>query len=861
MLGVQRDDAKQRATDFQDLALRFEELQIKVTGKEHEMEQAMIRNKIEHKEVIERLGNELSDIEERYKDLAKKNTNSENELKQKNEEIEQAREEINRIRAECSFCQSQVEDTSNALKEVEMLLKNEKKEQERAMQEYQQLEGQYKAEILALKNSCSEKDNELRLQTSNLLGKEEELKESNSTVSSLNEALLRKNLEIEDLLGQLKEASEKNSEMKYEVSSLAEKLQNLQQILNDVESSLKITKEEEEKMRISLENEKTRNLQLKEEAEILQNELNKAKELESEVNKMKEKIEELEGNKEELEFQANFAMSQVEEITSQFQVITSKNQTLEDEAAKIKKDSCQVEIKHEEALKELRAKETKVAEMISELNKSREEFSLLQAKYEKMCLEKCNNEGTLQELMMSRDKSVNMAENKVKSLQERVSAKVKQISKLQSEIKSLKSQLKSQEKLTQKMESDLSAANENCKALEQSNTEITDAIKQKEKSIEESYEQLRVTSDKKEKEREHLEKKMDELKKTAEISNEQCLFAQKELASAKQAYEADISEMCRTLETYKMENEKLMNVKEKELDQKTKDILESKDKLESLVRERDQELQMFQKQIAEKNEKIEELIQKLISANKVPREEKQPKAPFDMDVEMVSVKAKGREEIESSRKSPNGTMDQAHTQRTESPHVRKLFPKSPLATPSTTPRASLQTPQSILRYGDDRPGKSKRVAFNFNDDESSDEEDPLNKRQRVPNTSATSKLPSKIISVKPTVRESPKLVVPPTPKGTRTEKVYNRGHSDKKSPGLDKAKKVRNSEEIDQFNKLFPKQTGVEEKGRKSEEKSKKPAFKSKIKKVVPRTKKSSTEKMDLSWFDADSAFGFGSEE
>ena len=174
--------------------------------------------------------------------------------------------------------------------------------------------------------------------------------------------------------------------------------------------------------------------------------------------------------------------------------------------------------------------------------------------------------------------------------------------------------------------------------------------------------------------------------------------------------------------------------------------------------------------------------------------------------------------------------------------------------------AIARTPQGILKSREERPDKSKRVIFSL--DNSEDEEDPLERKKKSPKVFGTVRLPNKIIPVKPTVRASPKLFAPTTPKANNGDR-----YKISEVPGK-RAKRAESEEhaatgEMDKFKMLFPDQED-EKKAKQVKDKTaaKKTPFKSKIKKVVPRGKKTSTkEKVDLSWFDSDSVFGFGMEE
>lgn len=175
--------------------------------------------------------------------------------------------------------------------------------------------------------------------------------------------------------------------------------------------------------------------------------------------------------------------------------------------------------------------------------------------------------------------------------------------------------------------------------------------------------------------------------------------------------------------------------------------------------------------------------------------------------------------------------------------------------------ATPRTPQGILKSREDRNENSKRVIFNLVDSE--EDEDPLQRTNKSPRISGTLKLQNKTIAMKPTIRASPKIVVPETPKAKNGRNYKSPEIPGKRIKRTESEERVGINDEMDKFKVLFPdEECQMKAKQLKDKAGAKKTPFKSKIKKVVPRTKKThAKEKMDLSWFDSDSAFGFGVEE
>ena len=153
----------------------------------------------------------------------------------------------------------------------------------------------------------------------------------------------------------------------------------------------------------------------------------------------------------------------------------------------------------------------------------------------------------------------------------------------------------------------------------------------------------------------------------------------------------------------------------------------------------------------------------------------------------------------------------------------------------------------------------KRVAFNFSDDDEDmpDNEATLPRWKKSPCIVSEQKKPTGVTSGRATVRASPSLSAAKSPVIRKAPPANV--EAPRKGPKQAEVM-LEKVNEKEKFQKLFPSQIEVEKK-QDSRKAIKKTPFKSRVKKVIPKSKMDAKkEGMDFSWFDSESAFGFGGE-
>ena len=683
MLDAQRLETKQKEDQFQELALRFQELEIRVNSKEHDMQKAIKISQEEYMRESEQLQNKLRESDECMAKLKEMNLKYDNEIKLKSEQITLVEGEWNKIKEEYVILQKQLEAANDVIKNQENIIKEANADKDEVMREAEELERSQGVKISELENICKDKDEEIRTIIDDVAAKNVEVSELKHEISTLNENLDAKVLEIEEAVGKLDEVTELVAKFEGDVLSKSNKVGELEKKLQDKEMMLEEYKEKENENCKLIELKETVADELRQEMNYLQAELEKVKGNEVEISNLKAKLKDTEAMKEELQFQANFALSQVEEMTSQLQKLNEDRKLLENEIKKGNEEIDGYKQREDDSAKSLKEMEDKIQQQQAELKLSNEEAQQLKAQLEEMSNQKEENAETLNEIMGSRDKKIENTEKKVQTLQAKVSAKVKQINKFQADIKALKGQLKSQEKANKKLGDELEMAQSTIERLNNDKSMIYEEANGKEKGLLEELDKWQSISAKHEKEKMELIAEMEELQKEAKTSCKDSEGAKHELNQAKQSFDAQIAEMCKTLEKYKMDNEKLMSAKEKELDEKTRSAFEAKNILEERLREKDAEIRNLNKSISEKDENITELSSDLkkmtskVTALEKELEEAQGKSDVDM--------------IEDEEKVMAATIIKQAKKGMVSPIVSTpKLPKTPktpqLATPSSIPK-------------------------------------------------------------------------------------------------------------------------------------------------------------------------------
>ena len=689
MLETQRQEAQQKVDQYEELTLRFQELEIKVIGREHEMEKEATRNHNKQKEQIEGLQEKLRESDGNVVCLRQINQVHEGEMRKISQELTIAKEENERVRNEYTELQEHLSQANKAVKEYDLLIQEEKKSSEKLIQEYQEAEQRYTIQVTNLENACKDRDEEIRTQEKDLLEKSKDLFKAEARIKQLLETIESKDLEIEELLAKTAKLECAKSKLETDVTDYESKVKVLEEIIKELELSVTRYKDTELLLNNRAENEKEAANGLREKIKLLEEQVGQAKKDRIELKDLNDKVQELEASREELQFQANFALSQIEETTSQLQVLASEKQTLAKKLEENNSELQQQQEKHAKTIAKIEDLETLLRERDKEISTKSDEVKLLQSKFDEICQERASDQGILEEIMGSRDKKIATSETKIKTLEDKLTVKVKQISKFQAEIKSLKAQLKKQEKLTTKQENDIASAQEMLEKYEKVKSDELEVLKEKETKLLNDVQQAHMTASEKEKSMEVLTVEMERLKNQVEMSQQQNEKAQQELKEAKQGFDSQIAEMCNTLEKYKVENEKLINAKEKELDIKTKEVLNSNKKLKEAVQAKGTEIKKLSETITEKEEKIVQLeseIEQIMS--KLSDLGTHTNAKMRSDIEMVDTEEKAAK-IAGTVVKRSGKGDPIdESQIMDNKFVNRAYNTPQMATPASTPQGT-----------------------------------------------------------------------------------------------------------------------------------------------------------------------------
>ena len=656
MLEKQRQDTEFRVNQYEELALRFQELEIKVTCKEHQLEKEAMKTKNEYKEKIEELEQTLNESKKQAASMKDTNQHYEAEIVEINQELKTTKEEIETLKHNCLYLQEQINQADKAVKENEILLQEEKNQNRNLKQQCQEIEQRYTVQITNLESACNEREKEIRIQEKDIEDKRETMIQAEARLKHLSDTIAAKDLEIDDLEAKTSELECLKTRLEFDINTQKTKSTALEQTVKELEISVAMHKDIESKLKQIAEIERHEAKELKEKVQILEGYVDQAEKDRTEMKDLKEMIRELEMSKEELQFQASFTVSQMEDLTSKLQKQRDEYQNVSEQLAETTNELQQWQVKHTNIEKELGNAEKTITEQCKQLDMKDNMLEDLQSKIDEISLERANNKGVLEEVMDSRDKKIAGYEKKIKTLEEKVSSKTKQISKLQLDIKNLKGQLKKGERLNVKQENEIALAKEQLEKLEKEKSNRFEELQTREATLLDELHTAHMLSNQKEKEAEAMILEMEKLKNQAEMSLQEYEKAQEDLRATKQGFDSQITEMCNTLEKYKVENEKLMNAKEKELDMRTNEILASNKKLHETVKEKDCEIERLTEQCHESDLKVKQLEQQIHEMNtkvsnlEASNLEAQTDKNERSDVEMIEFEEKHRNATETYEK-------------------------------------------------------------------------------------------------------------------------------------------------------------------------------------------------------------------
>eukprot|EP00794_Sanderia_malayensis_P014294 gene14294-15781_t len=867
MLDVQKCENNQRVEKYKELILKFQELEIKVNSREHEMKKHVERIENDHEYEKEGLIKKIKEGEETTNSLQELNESYKQNMEELNKRLSQIDQEVQHFKSECSSLQAKLEEAGRKYYEQESILNEEKCEKNTLMNEAQSLKVEYEikvsemtSEFEKLSREMSEKQDRIDIQGCELAKKQQEVTELQETIQQKTELL-------EQVQQNYNEFYSLNNELKTSANNLKDELKVITLEMEEKEIQLKSKREEKEGLERMLLEERQKVDQLNDVFNRSRSEVEGLKEREVYLVQLEAKENELKAEIVELRNEIKERTNVIESEAGKMIAAEQNNQSLIAENKHMGQVVEELKSAKEMIERELQEKTMLLEEHYSELEKSKDDISVLEKTITELRDEQGYNADAHQQEVVSRDKRLENAENRVKSMQTKLDNKAKLVSKFQAETKSLKTQLKVQQKSMKKLENEMEETKGELEGYKNKMKEVLDNADMQLKASLVDINRFKADSEILRNEREVLIKDLQSLDEQMKSSKQQSHEAERQLREEKQNFDAQIAEMCKTLEKYKMDNEKLMNAKEKEFDKQTKDLVQSKSSFEETLKEKQLEIDDYKKSIEEKEKKIKELsenyekIQSFMKNYNVSEHESTTSNKDTSDEDMRLFKSTDlfvtpREEKKQVAKKPFYPSPKPN--QVVSPRVPKT-PKTP-PTLNSTLTAPARTPQGILRMSDEKPARSKHVAFSDLTDGSDNEEDVLMKTKKSPKLVYRGNKPtSNVNSVRPIVKASPTLSL-------SAEKAKQATAAVIQSPGKrlkrDLPRQAVKPTEKEKFNKLFP---NYEDKKKEAIARSpgimaKKSPFKSKVKKIVPRA---STKKKEesLSWFESDAAFSFGIEE
>ncbi|XP_068711308.1 synaptonemal complex protein 1-like [Montipora foliosa] len=864
-----RFEEKKRIEQFQELVVKFQDLQIEHTSKYNEMENKLDEQKMAHGHFVLKSTEKLEKAESQIQMLENERKAKESHISTMKAALEKSKEESSSLehqlgnwsdenhrsslQQKLSKLESAINSHEAKLQITEEMLRLSKGECTKIEEEFkatqsqledsQQEKKKIKCEIVKLKEEQKEVLDELEEHISSLLSSKETMEKSLKTltdlketaeekmqdlqlklesvtrekvkVDSLNDHITKEKHELErayaDLQTGLSKEIERTSAKEEIIRESNEKLAQLQDVKSclakDLHEANKTKEEMDDKIRLltlGLEGKQRTISDL--EGKVYNANYNR-KYLEENLQDIKTKLEEEIKEKEEL--QASLEDYKVSEtkLRGQITALQEKMAVLENNLANASKrgqESQETIQKLQEEHRNLKEQYDKIKEDIILQNEER--LSTLEMEKDHTRL--------LKDELEEKNKNLETLEEKIRSLQDQLSAKTKQGKEVQQENKVLKSKVTSHTKQADKFEnqrsklsSELTSCKDQIKELREKLKTIKEELTEKSKELEKVEEQVKGIKEEKDK-------------------------AVQEKEDIQNSSEKQMTELCATLEKYKLENEKIVAQKERELE-----LLRANALKESQ--------EQYKKQLEEAKNQIERL------ENEVKR-----------------LKTK---QIPTSLSLPSSEVKQLAS-KIMTPQVSAVVPETP------------KQPRGILKQNDSSQ-KKRRVAFAGSGEphssSSEDNEEGVSNLTKVGNKEPHVDI--KGCNEKGDGKSTPRVNVRFSPKPSHWRGEHSR---ESKSPftEIQKLKQIprgrpiaqqnqkklkiqsEESEELTKFKELFPDMKSPDSLYDKSPERARgvhqtmKPPFKSKITKIRPLSRRKEKQE-SISWFDSDSLFGFDVDE
>ncbi|CAH1799807.1 unnamed protein product, partial [Owenia fusiformis] len=505
------------------------------------------------------------------------------------------------------------------------------------------------------------------------------------------------------------------------------------------------------------------------------------------------------------------------------------------------------------------------------------------------------------------------------------------VDKLEAELESVRSELSTSVKSKDDIQCQLDDLKKNLKTVKgrlTSQTRQSSTFEDRSKSLNQMLEEAKNESTVLKEDKEKLQQQLkettelmkDEVKKSKKILEE----SKAEKTKNKAALESQTKEITTVLQKYKMENEKIVLQKEKEIAGLMKE-LENKDdtskqnnekisnlsdeiksfeeKLEGVEKENNtlkadieskvKAVETFKEDIKSKDKDIKQLLESIsclkekdsVRAEQVKEVERLKEIEWQEKLkELERLKEREAEQKEIERKQ---RLQPPSTPRTPIRPIKKISPPKVIKN-TTTPRIDIEpaTPQrSILRQGNS-VSKKRRVMFAQDDDINtiSDAESSSSELVEIELDEMENRLKNKkpgnhtplMVRPSPKFRQSPSAVVTPLPRDPQPARTPTRTplRPVPRGPSIHTQKDETPLDEKANFKSLFPDATEDL-----CDDAPKKPLLsrskpKCNIKKTpnrsqgkffksspIEKKKVTKTKDKDAQWFDMDAVFGFGTED
>ncbi|XP_071942601.1 uncharacterized protein [Antedon mediterranea] len=856
---------KQQMQQCQELEEQFKSLSLEHIDQVNNLKTKLEADDKHHNEVVEQFQAKLKDLDNEMEELSNLCQEKSNMLDILNKKMDERQCALINIQAEKESFQKILAETKceleNRVQEISMLTETIEeivKEKEKLSSLKSKIEDNLKElqenvvdlgnTITALRSSLEEEEKRnVMLEKNNAALKDE-----------INEENIKYVEETNKLTEELENANSKTQTDKMTIEKYKEEQASLEKKICNTDDKLQEMLTEKGKLLLEIQ-------EFRQDIEMRKIELcSSTKELKDALEREKVSYDKIDSLKKELgkvsidksELSSSLAKSREDNNEMKIQL----NKEIQ-EVADLKEIVKSLQISKETTEEKLEAelkKSTELRENISELDTSIHE----QVQTNDKLKGEVNKKKGLQSELNAANKQVKALESRKKTLENQLETKTKQVKDLQQETKSLKSKVTFNTKQSASLEKEISTTKDVGEKYRTENEELLEKLSELEELL---------------KEKENIVKCKDDEHNELKTQMEQAI---QEHMEAKAKCESDRAAVSNTLIVYKMENDKIILSKHREIEKLEKKVI-------ALMKTKDDELTSLQDDIKELKEESEKVSEDFSNARK------QLKRDNNKIEELENQLQKQKNELELKAQHQMDVTKASHSETPKTPKQNWVHPQSPMMAdiPATkaynprqpvtprTPRTPItQTlPQGILKQGSSRT-KKKRVIFAESDDESSCSDSSTSQLMEleidhVPQHTKGKKstTPSQIVAP---LRVRPSSKTPTNDAFDEMKKnVLKLVPRGKANTPQRKVKLPNGTEEENQFYKLYPELHENETETKTTQKKAsaskgclRKAPNKSHVikgfgdgKPKAKKKKKSTVDTVndDIPWFDSDSVFGF----